>query len=274
MVLSVAWHPRLGNEAKLAASLSDGQLIVLAFDPCNHTMKSIRAHSLQAWVIAWSVSPHGFDREELYSGGDDSMLCKHQEWLEATDVASHGEEAEQIAQIQSASWVSPYHSSGQQLCKSISSDARTHGAGVTAILPIFISHAGHEVVVTGSYDGCIRVVTLASGSRRAKLLAEAQLGGGVWKLKVLHGIGLHPENAFSMRVLASCMHAGPKILDIRRGNDEFWSIQLLANFTEHESMNYGSDARKCSQSEKQTNVAIVSSSFYDKKLCLWSFDAS
>lgn len=274
MVLSIAWNSRPGNMSKLAASLSDGQLVILAFDPCHDTLESVLAHSLQAWAITWSAHPGRSEPEELYSGGDDSKLCKHNDWSQAADSVDDGEKADQCLQLPKASRFSPYYNQGQQICEPTSADARTHSAGVTAILPICVCHDEHEVVLTGSYDGCVRVLTLASGSRRAKLLAEAQLGGGVWKLKVLHEFGSDQENVFNLRVLASCMHAGPKVLQVKRGIDDIWSIQILAKFTEHESMNYASDARKCLPSEEEKDVAIVSCSFYDKKLCLWYFGAS
>lgn len=61
------------------------------------------------------------------------------------------------------------------------SDRRTHGAGVTAILPL----ANEEnVTVTGSYDDRIRVLFTPQVGRK-QMLAEQDLGGGVWRLKML-----------------------------------------------------------------------------------------
>ena len=42
----------------------------------------------------------------------------------------------------------------------------------------------------------------------------------------------------------------------------------MARFEEHKSMNYGSDV----QPNSDTVKSIVSTSFYDKLLCLWRFD--
>lgn len=68
-------------------------------------------------------------------------------------------------------------------------------------------------------------------------------------------------------LLASCMHAGTRIVQIQRDEDGQWHIVVLAKFEEHKSMNYGSDFRPGDANLK----TIVSTSFYDKLLCLWRF---
>lgn len=45
----------------------------------------------------------------------------------------------------------------------------------------------------------------------------------------------------------------------------------MAKFEEHESMNYGSDVQPGSRGREKT---IVSTSFYDKRMCLWRYDIS
>jgi len=64
------------------------------------------------------------------------------------------------------------------------------------------------------------------------------------------------------------MHAGTRILQLHRDENEDWSFEVLGRFEEHQSMNYGSDV----QPGKGTMKSIVSTSFYDKLLCLWHFD--
>jgi diphthamide biosynthesis protein 7 len=71
-------------------------------------------------------------------------------------------------------------------------------------------------------------------------------------------------------ILASCMHAGARIVRIRVDEEGEWSIEVLAKFEEHKSMNYGSDAQP-QGSEDGGQRIIVSTSFYDKLLCLWRF---
>ena len=68
------------------------------------------------------------------------------------------------------------------------------------------------------------------------------------------------------------MHAGVKLLEVRRGIGEYnarWSITVLARFVEHESMNYASDGHCVYSGGRVKRFTVVSTSFYDKKLCLW-----
>ena len=70
-------------------------------------------------------------------------------------------------------------------------------------------------------------------------------------------------------ILASCMHAGAKILEVRRGKGGNWLINVLAKCVEHESMNYASDGRTRYSGEGILGFTVISTSFYDKKLCVW-----
>jgi diphthamide biosynthesis protein 7 len=63
------------------------------------------------------------------------------------------------------------------------------------------------------------------------------------------------------------MHAGARIVRIRVDEGQ-WGVEVLAKFEEHRSMNYGSDAQP-QGSEDGGLRTIVSTSFYDKLLCLW-----
>lgn len=64
------------------------------------------------------------------------------------------------------------------------------------------------------------------------------------------------------------MHAGARIVEIRKDGDGQWQIEVLAKFEEHKSMNYGSDV----QPGAGTLKTIISTSFYDKLLCLWRYE--
>jgi diphthamide biosynthesis protein 7 len=134
------------------------------------------------------------------------------------------------------------------------SDGRIHGAGVTAILPL-----EKDVYVTGSYDDRIRVVEVVGG--RLKVVGELDLGGGVWRLKALGttGTGL---------VLASCMHAGCRVVKVVKREGGGWAIDVVAKFEEHQSMNYASGWQVVEQGQ-DTSLRVVSSSFYDRLVCLW-----
>ena len=66
------------------------------------------------------------------------------------------------------------------------------------------------------------------------------------------------------------MHAGTRMIQLHKAADGVWTFEVLARFEEHKSMNYGSDI----QPSIGTVKSIVSTSFYDKLLCLWRFDVS
>ena len=250
LILSLAWSLRTSGSFMIAASLSNGNIAI--FDTQDPSARSTfaQAHSLEAWVVAWSNDTEKF---VLYSGGDDSTLCRHRV---GQDLGSEN--------------------LPNQCTETVSSDTKTHGAGVTAILPLWADQpSGEELLVTGSYDEIIRVLILIPGSKSAKVLAEKRLGGGVWQIKQLGGpvissIGNAKESRFHL--LVSCMHAGCRVLEICCSNENRWTIEILARFEEHESMNYASDAQLSPGQRNLRDVVFVSTSFYDRKLCAWSLE--
>lgn len=236
LVLSLAYQT-LDGTSRIAVSGSSGSIAVFSDTHVEHrSIDPIPAHSQEAWTVAWSkqrLQSDGAIGTEwpLYSGGDDSVLLKHDTGIQNAQSRDH----------------------------------RTHAAGVTAIVVLPILHEGQEVVITGSYDEYIRVLIPPSHGRgKSTVLAEAHLGGGVWRISSPY-IDNFAQDIEEVRfnVLASCMHAGARVVRIRR-TASTWSIEVIAKFTEHESMNYASDVRA---SEK--GHIFVSSSFYDRKLCVW-----
>ncbi|KAE8412028.1 hypothetical protein BDV36DRAFT_305245 [Aspergillus pseudocaelatus] len=155
--------------------------------------------------------------------------------------------------------------------------ARHHTAGVTAILPLSVLglEDGAPLLLTGSYDEYLRVY---HATRRGQVLAEVCLGGGVWRLQLVrteHEV-LSGGEEWRFLVLASCMHAGTRVVRITRtlGENAGWDIEVLAEFTEHQSMNYASDVWKPEggydlQGKEMSELLCISSSFYDRRLCLW-----
>ncbi|KAE8336109.1 hypothetical protein BDV24DRAFT_178803 [Aspergillus arachidicola] len=154
--------------------------------------------------------------------------------------------------------------------------ARHHTAGVTAILPLPVElEGGAPLLLTGSYDEYLRVY---HATRRGEVLAEVCLGGGVWRLQLLkteHCV-LPGSEEWRFLVLASCMHAGTRVVRVTRtlGDNAGWDIEVLAEFTEHQSMNYASDVWKPEggydlQGKEVSELLCISSSFYDRRLCLW-----
>lgn len=57
-------------------------------------------------------------------------------------------------------------------------------------------------------------------------------------------------------------------------DEEEWKFHILAKFEEHESMNYGSDVQPDlkEKKEEKEKKKIVSTSFYDRRLCLWTVE--
>jgi diphthamide biosynthesis protein 7 len=68
------------------------------------------------------------------------------------------------------------------------------------------------------------------------------------------------------------MHAGSRIVRLARSaeSDE-WEFTVLAKFEEHKSMNYGSDVQPVERGRKRELRTVVSTSFYDKLMCVWEF---
>lgn len=156
--------------------------------------------------------------------------------------------------------------------------ARHHTAGVTSILPLPIplSHPvanGEPLLLTGSYDENLRVY---HATRGGDVLAEAGLGGGVWRLKLLNSTRTESEKSASeggekwtFLVLASCMHGGTRVVLVAIGGEAgAVGIEVLAEFTEHESMNYASDVWR-PENQATGELRVVSSSFYDRRVCVW-----
>lgn len=249
LVLSIAWSPLRSTPTTLAYSLSTGRIGIFDYKSFESSSRTTQAHSFEAWTIAWS-NMESKAASTLYSGGDDSALCMHHEVI-PSEFNRH---------------------SGQWMTETIIRDGKAHGAGVTAILPIAIGVGTEEIVVTGSYDEFIRVLTLGTSSRRAQVLCEKRLGGGVWRLKCLRHDRPSPNGKLKIEVLASCMHAGTRILQICRSEAQFWDIKIVARFEEHESMNYASDARREVFGKNSSCTTFVSTSFYDRKLCIWNLE--
>jgi diphthamide biosynthesis protein 7 len=154
-----------------------------------------------------------------------------------------------------------------------------HGAGVTAILPLAVEvKDGSGVVLTGSYDDHIRVWAIkplhrSRGIRNAQILAQSNLGGGVWRLKLIDlvdetkAVSNIGERTWATKVLASCMHAGPRIIEVSGDDEGRCQVNVLGRVVQHKSMNYGCDY----QPGRDGKLLCVSTSFYDKLLCLWRY---
>jgi len=267
----MAWHPTAANV--LAATTSTGQVIMakLRMHRDNCTFDAVPAasplltHTLEAWCVAFSIETKAAGQKEyftLYSGGDDSTLRYVSGAVGDSVEEEHGERLPLEL---------PY----------AAAKVDGHGAGVTAILPLSATTAaGARLVVTGSYDDIVRVYSIMPlgetyGMRNAKLVAELNLGGGVWRLRLIRELSINHEGTgrrgVTATILVSCMHAGARIVEVcaDTGDSAECSIAVLGRFEEHKSMNYGSDFQPGPAENKA--LLCVSSSFYDKLLCLWNF---
>lgn len=255
LVLSLAWSPWTSTPGWIATSLSDGNVVILDCEDWQSSKFQNRCHTLEVWTLAFLPSFSG--QPLLFSGGDDSVISANLvEWLHQGCSAD------------------PSGLRGSIDNYRYLPDRKTHGAGVTAVLPLVVTADPEEqIVVTGSYDEFVRVLAApkSPGSSRWSLLAEKQLYGGVWRLKLVRS--QLSQGCRTFTVVASCMHAGVRIITISKSKDTGWTIGAIAKFEEHESMNYASDARPEPEESVSQKFTVISTSFYDKKLCMWQFDS-
>ena len=282
LVLSLAWHPSPQMQTTLAVSLSDGRISILNVHHSLRHPQSFRVHSLEAWTVSWSLSSDSLSYI-LYSGGDDSRLCsttitqedvnsiksRTASQKDMIDEEKEGDSSKSLHRRVSENEDDDMYSSTNCMT---GYDAKSHSAGVTAILPVIVLDGTKvEVLVTGSYDEHIRVLAPRANGKWNNIL-EYRLGGGVWRLKLLETRAYSlSDKVTRFRLLASCMHAGSRILDLYHRQGMQWSVEVAARFEEHESMNYGSDATILDSTNQRRGNAFtaISTSFYDKKLCVW-----
>lgn len=266
LFLSCSWHP--SNAEVVAITTSAGKVYVLNLSGDYMSVVQgqdpVLTHTLEVWCVALSPWPSAIadsspETFTLYSGADDStMQC-----LSCAVVNSSCEDQAGAPAV---------------YIRYPAVKIPGHTAGVTAILPLPINLSdGLSVVLTGSYDEFLRVYAIqppetTMGARKFRLLAERCLGGGVWRLKLVDVEERSSRTqSWRVRVLASCMHAGAMIVEVRGQADDrdgHYQVQILGLFDEHKSMNYGSDSRP---GPEVGNLICVSTSFYDKLVCLWSF---
>ncbi|KAF2083489.1 hypothetical protein K490DRAFT_51538 [Saccharata proteae CBS 121410] len=289
LITYFSWHPTIPH--LIGATLSDGSTHLCNTSPSSPSATEqatdtdtdtdqtaltvpLHSHDLEAWVLSFIPNPTSTG---LLTGGDDSVLKYRR--LPAPLFPSP---AKITTSSSSSSTASTYlttvllHNDDAPSPTTFWSDRRTHTAGVTAILPL-----PGNLVVTGSYDDRMRLLALPVGALRTPtVLAECDLGGGVWRLKDMtaspneHGDGSADVDVEGERnefvLLASCMHAGTRVVRLARSADRAsWGFEVLARFEEHASMNYGSDVQDVEEGGEGQARTVVSTSFYDRLLCVW-----
>jgi diphthamide biosynthesis protein 7 len=263
LITAFQWHP---ESYMVGMTCSDGRVCLGIIDEqltededASSNVMELAKHDLEAWTLAFAL-----DGTSVLSGGDDSVL----KLIELSEDHDHEDPSANTNDNQyTLARYMPW------------TDKKTHGAGVTAILPLHLDNE-NGLVVTGSYDDTIRLMRFsATGTRR--ILTDLNLGGGVWRLKLLSRTPSLPANhgvekwrseppPTEVLLLVSCMHAGTRIVKlIKKNAEDGWSFEVLAKMEEHQSMNYGSDCQP--MLDKEGNRTVVSTSFYDRLLCLWRF---
>ncbi|KAH8819709.1 WD40-repeat-containing domain protein [Xylogone sp. PMI_703] len=275
LVLSFSWHTELPSV--ISVTLSTGAVHVLKLD--EELINAVQfipshepliTHGLEAWCSAFSPSSSVSGAKEqcaIYSGGDDGHLNVTTFPLGDSNQSTGepGDQEDDTFELRPAGL--------------IRTSRPSHDAGVTAILPIpFKTDDQRDILVTGSYDDHVRICSMdpwSQVSRGPAILSKLYIGGGVWRLKFLEDYKSHErENGeSSLKVLACCMHAGARILEVNHSNG--WSIRVLGEVTDHRSMCYGSDVqpqyRESGEIDNETRLC-VSTSFYDRLLCVWRYE--
>lgn len=161
-----------------------------------------------------------------------------------------------------------------------------HQYGVTALLPLHVDLQlrRHHVLVTGGFDQNICVYDTAL----REVVAKEDLGGGVWKFRVLDSStapiltesreSIQQSSAPSQRtrvsILASCMEAGAQVVELVHTTQGAWEVNVLAKFEDHDGMVYASEG-VCTHQDPQTNCreyTCISTSFQDRRLCVWAYE--
>ena len=157
LVLDLLWHPSRADI--IAVTLSDGTVSLCQSDDSTNpwspssqvTITELISHTLEPWTLAFSP-----DASHIFSGGDDAVL-------QAMQISCDSESEEDASLSSTTLWT----------------DRKTHEAGVTSILPL-----ANDLLITGSYDDNIRLISAPPIGRR-QVLADLNLGGGVWRLRML-----------------------------------------------------------------------------------------
>ncbi|KAG9245998.1 hypothetical protein BJ878DRAFT_319539 [Calycina marina] len=273
LILSFTWYPFGGqNPPSLAITLSTGAIHVIRFTSWSFESYlsehgPLHEHTQKAECCAWS--PYSKDPTQpslLFTGGDDVR-----------------ESSLLIAQLPHIKPNVEYDF--EELVRPQAMKMRPHESGLTAILPLPGSCFSDTkpILLTGGYDGYIKVYAPLGDtfSNRPKILAELEIGGGVWKLKLMNYEMERTAQTGRYRILASCMHAGSRVLDVVNMESQ-WMIKILGAVGH--DLNYASDFQPRDDSvpietahlhtifEKER--VCVSTSFYDRLLCVWKFDPS
>ncbi|KAM3072074.1 hypothetical protein ACMFMG_008536 [Clarireedia jacksonii] len=235
---------------------------------CQREEPAISLHSLKvpyvgeepqyAYCCVWNPAPGGLSNNfsGVFSGGDDSKL--------RTGILGSSMEADDN-----------FH---HYLPTTFSG----HDAAVISILPLPCVDK-RWILLTGSYDNKVRILTMDWDSQTKQksidVSAILDVGGGAYRLEFLQDYTSQPTQHSNLhfQVLATCMEAGVKILDIQR-NEGTWNINIIASADIEASKSHtpGNTTQLCYASAVQQlagsdDIIFVSSCFTKRQLGVYRF---
>ena len=237
------------SELRICATLTNGEVGLATvplrrkksnqehFEPAVEELlpfEILYTHSLEAWITTIAPSSWNERKKTIFSGGDDAVLSCISSPKDAikTNNTTSSHQSSTNAEDASEKICDPFASDSTEASESKSklstwtqdwSNRRTHGAGVTALLPLTVllsssaietipeplnaqsSPSGsldpskgstggmsNHILLTGSYDDTLRILLITHEShqtadpvRQPKVLHEVKMSGGVWRVKVL-----------------------------------------------------------------------------------------
>ncbi|KAJ4290235.1 hypothetical protein N0V90_010450 [Kalmusia sp. IMI 367209] len=260
LITSLAWHY---EGQAISMTLSDGRVCLSRIDSDDWGASppisvELMQHDFQAWHCSFIRMPTpSHSSFALVSGGDDATL-------RYTDTSD-----DQVSTLKLE--VNTTHPPTYQIPWI---EKKIHQAGVTAVLPIDRTQHGF-LLLTGSYDDHIRLLHIPGIGRR-EVLAEAELGGGVFRIKLVDDRTSRPVDANDnleygdhreFTLLVSCMQAGARIVKLRKV-ERRWQFNITAKFEMNAgTLLYASDCQKAPDAEGKRT--IVSTSFESRQIYLW-----
>ena len=139
-------------------------------------------------------------------------------------------------------------------------------AGVTAIS----SHPSIDhVFAVGSYDEYVRIYDYR---KMDQPMSKVHVGGGVWRIKwhpSCYNREAEGDTSHSGKMLVAAMHGGCRVVNVPILGGDDGDVEIISQFTAHESMAYGADWISSDKCE-----IVASCSFYDRQAFIWNPDIS
>jgi WD40 repeat protein len=230
----------LSSSSQMNACYSDGSIRVWNIEGGGAVeWQNQTAHEMEAWQLL------RVDENTLVSAGDDAAFCV---W----DIRQSG-------------------SSGPT-----SAVRSFYQGGVTSIAALDASRP--NMLAIGSYDESLAVwdIRALSGRRSQPLSSISRIGGGVWRIKKCPN---PDETSSKVRLLAACMHAGWRCIDVDLTQSGDQMLQRIAAFDYPSSEAVKDDSTKAFPHNLPSALAYgacwlssewaAGCSFYDNTVSCW-----